>query len=89
MILGFLRLGLFLFIVMLAVYLVLSGWSRGVRRDELAAEWDDEIQTGDRDEFIRLGLLEHSRSLRRRLILGVFIIPYFVIAVLVYVMNFQ
>ncbi len=45
--------------------------------------------TGDRDAFIETGLADYDGSLRRKLIFGVFIVPYAVIAVLVYVMNFM
>nr|WP_073142953.1 hypothetical protein [Litoreibacter ascidiaceicola] len=84
-----LRLSLVAFIVMLIVYFILSAWSRSVRRGKLAEEWDEEVREGDRDAFIEQGLAEYDGSLRRKLILGVFVVPYLVIAVLVYVVNFQ
>nr|WP_121022304.1 hypothetical protein [Litoreibacter meonggei] len=84
-----LRLGAMAFIVMLIVYFVLSAWSRSVRRGKLAEEWDEEIRTGDREAFIETGLADYDGSLRRKLILGVFVVPYLVIGVLVYVVNFQ
>ncbi|NNK79124.1 MAG: hypothetical protein HKP40_10470 [Litoreibacter sp.] len=83
------RLAFFAFLVMLLVYLVLSAWSRSVRRGKLAAEWDEEIRSGDRAAFIEEGLEEYDRSLRRKLIFGVFVVPYVVIGVLVYVINFM
>ncbi|EPX80650.1 hypothetical protein [Litoreibacter arenae] len=89
MIFALLRLTVMAFIVMLIVYFILSAWSRSVRRGKLAEEWDEEIRAGDRDEFIEKGLAEYDGSLRRKLILGVFVVPYLVIGVLVYVVNFQ
>lgn len=89
MIFGLLRLGAMAFIVMLLVYFVLSWWSRGVRRDKLEAEWDEDIQTGDKAAFVEEGLEDYEGSLRRKLIFGVFVVPYLVIAVLVYVVNYQ
>ncbi|TDT75329.1 hypothetical protein BDE40_2057 [Litoreibacter halocynthiae] len=89
MIFAILRLSLVAFIVMLIVYFILSAWSRSVRRGKLAEEWDEEVREGDRDAFIEQGLEEYDGSLRRKLILGVFVVPYLVIAVLVYVVNFQ
>ncbi|WP_348773483.1 hypothetical protein [Litoreibacter halocynthiae] len=89
MIIAILRLSLVAFIVMLIVYFILSAWSRSVRRGKLAEEWDEEVREGDRDAFIEQGLEEYDGSLRRKLILGVFVVPYLVIAVLVYVVNFQ
>ncbi|SDW09270.1 hypothetical protein [Litoreibacter albidus] len=88
MIFAVLRLSIIAFILMLIVYFFLSAWSRSVRRGKLAEEWDEEVQTGDRDLFIEQGLAEYDTSLRRKLILGVFVVPYLVIGVLVYVVNF-
>ncbi len=89
MIFGILRLGFFAFLVMLVVYFVLSAWSRSVRRGKLAEEWDEEGMSGDKEAFIEQGLIDYDGSLRRKLIFGVFVVPYLVIGVLVYVVNFQ
>ncbi len=89
MIFAILRLSVVAFIVMLIVYFVLSSWSRSVRRGKLAEEWDEDVREGDRDAFIEHGLVDYDGSLRRKLILGVFVVPYLVIGVLVYVVNFQ
>lgn len=89
MIFAILRLSVVAFIVMLIVYFVLSSWSRSVRRGKLAEEWDEDVREGDRDAFIDQGLKDYDGSLRRKLILGVFVVPYLVIGVLVYVVNFQ
>ncbi|WP_366943200.1 hypothetical protein [uncultured Litoreibacter sp.] len=89
MIIGILRLFVLAFIVMLVVYFILSAWSRSVRRGKLRAEWDEEIREGDREAFVEEGLEDYDQSLRRKLILGVFVVPYMVIGILIYVVNFQ
>lgn len=89
MIIGILRLMAMAFVVMLVVYFLLSAWSRSVRRGKLGEEWDEEVREGDRAAFIDEGLEEYDQSLRRKLIFGVFVVPYLVIGILVYVMNFQ
>ena len=89
MIIGILRLMVMAFVVMLVVYFILSSWSRSVRKGKLAEEWDEGAQTGDRDAFIKAGLAEYDGSLRKKLIFGVFIVPYLVIGLLVYIVNFQ
>ena len=89
MIIGILRLMIFAFLVMLVVYFVLSWWSRSVRRSKLEEEWDTENRNGDRDAFVRAGLEEYDGSLRRKLIFGVFVVPYVVMGILIYVMNFM
>ena len=76
------------FLVLSVVYICLSLYSRAVRRDKLEKEWDEEIQQGDRETFVQAGLREYDGSLRRKLILGVYIVPLVVISVIIYFTNF-
>jgi hypothetical protein len=76
------------FVILTIIYVILSVWSRSVRREHLEEEWDSEIRTGDRDAFIRDGLRDYDRSLTRKLILGVYVIPVLFVAVMIYVMNY-
>ena len=76
------------FLVLSVVYICLSLYSRAVRRDKLEKEWDEEIQQGDRETFVEAGLREYDGSLRRKLILGVYIVPLVVISVIIYFTNF-
>ncbi|GGB91380.1 hypothetical protein GCM10011363_04960 [Marivita lacus] len=77
------------FLVLSVVYICLSLYSRAVRRDKLEREWDEEIQTGDREAFVKAGLRDYDGSLRRKLILGVYIVPLTVISVIIYLTNFH
>lgn len=77
------------FAVLTAIYVIISIWSRSVRREKLEEEWDEEIRDGDRDAFIEAGLRDYDRSLRRKLILGVYVVPLALVLVLVYVTNFM
>ncbi len=69
--------------------MILSIWSRSVRREKLEEEWDGEIRTGDRDAFIEEGLRAYDRSLRRKLILGVYVIPVLFVLGMIYLMNYM
>ncbi len=51
--------------------------------------WDEEIRTGDRDAFVRQGLQEYDGSLRRKLILGVYIVPLSLMTAIIYFTNFH
>jgi Ca2+/Na+ antiporter len=77
------------FVLLTALYLILSLWSRSVRRERLEEEWDSEIRTGDRDAFIEEGLRAYDRSLRRKLILVVYVIPVLFVLGMIYVMNYR
>ena len=84
------RLLFILLIVQTIIYAGLSFYSRRVRRAKLAARWDaKEVLTSDREAFIERGLKKYDRSFRRKLILGVYIVPLGAIAILVYVTNFM
>jgi hypothetical protein len=76
------------FVVLTVIYVSLSLYSRAVRRAKLEAEWADEGMTGDKDAFIEQGMQRYDGSLRRKLILGVYIVPVISVAVLIYVVNF-
>ena len=75
------------FIVLSIIYVCLSLYSRAVRRSKLKAEWD-ETRDGDRDAFIDAGLAEYDGSLRRKLILGVYVVPTVIVAIIIYLTNF-
>lgn len=77
------------FLALSVVYICLSLYSRAVRRDKLEKEWDEENQQGDRETFVEAGLREYDGSLRRKLILGVYIVPLTVISVIIYLTNFH
>ncbi len=80
---------LILFAGLSVIYASLSLYARARRRDNLEAEWEEEASAGDRDTFIRAGLAEYDHSLRRRLILGVYVIPIVLIGTVIYFTNFN
>ena len=85
---GWLRLALIAFVLMSVVYVCLSWYSRSVCREKLEKEYDAGGIDGDRQAFIEAGLEEYNKSLRAKLIWGVYIIPLVVVAAMLYVMNF-
>ncbi|MBJ6372342.1 hypothetical protein [Sedimentitalea arenosa] len=86
---AFFRLMFILMIVLTIVYVTLSLYSRSVRRNKLEAHWKTKGLTGDREAFVQRGLQKYDKSFRRKLILGVYVVPLMAIAVLVYVTNFM
>jgi predicted permease len=76
------------FAVLTILYVILSVWSRSVRREKLEEEWDEDIREGDRAAFITEGLRDYDRSLRRKLILGVYVVPVLFVLVMIYVVNY-
>ncbi|WP_298840193.1 hypothetical protein [uncultured Roseobacter sp.] len=76
------------FVVLTVVYICLSFYSRARRREKLEAAWDDDGGPGARAEFVRRGLEDYDGSLRRKLILGVYVVPTLVVALIIYFTNF-
>jgi Ca2+/Na+ antiporter len=95
MILGLLRAGLMAFVILTVVYLLVSVYSRSVRREKLEKEFDalaaeppmEGTSPADRDAYIEAGLQAYRGSLRRKLIWLVYIIPMAVVISTVYYVN--
>ena len=83
------RLLFIMMIVLTIIYVSLSFYGRAQQRERLEEEWRDQGRPGDRDAFVRAGLEVYQGSLRRKLLLGVYIVPLTAIAVLVYVTNYM
>ncbi|MFZ7090902.1 hypothetical protein [Primorskyibacter sp. 2E233] len=77
------------FIILTVVYVALSIYSRRVRRAKLINEWNDEGRIGDRETFVEEGLKDYDHSLRRKLILGVYVVPLVLIGTIIYLTNFR
>lgn len=77
------------FFVLTVIYICLSLWSRSVRRGKLNAEWQEGGHEGSYETFMDDGLRDYDRSLRRKLILGVYVIPVIIVSVIIYLTNFH
>lgn len=86
---AWLRLTLIGFVVLSVIYVILSIWSRRLRRRKLHTEWDEQDMRGDRDAFVEEGLQDYDSSLRRKLILAVYIVPVTLVLVIIYMTNFM
>jgi hypothetical protein len=89
MIVEWLRLAVMGFFGLTPVYLLVSLYARSLRREALEKEWDAGDRAEDRDKFIATGMQAYGRSLRRRLILLVYIVPAVAVPTIIYVMNFK
>ncbi len=77
------------FIVLTVVYVCLSFYSRMVRRGKLRQKWENGPQRVDRDTFVQRGLERYDGSIRRKLIMGVYIVPVVVVTLIIYLTNFS
>ena len=91
---GILRILVFAFIGLSVVYLLVSIYSRSVRREKLEKAWDgDPAREGaakaDRDAYIADGMAVYEQSLRKRLIWLVYILPGVAVAIIIYAVNWN
>ena len=77
------------FFVLTVIYICLSLYSRAVCKSKLRRKWDEEIKEGDRDAFVVQGLAKYDVSLKRKLILGVYVVPVCLVALTIYLTNFH
>lgn len=87
----FVRLVLFGLIAMTVVYVCVSLYSRSVRREKLETAWAEDNPGSDdkaaRDAYVQTGMTEYDGSLRKRLILLVYVVPTLAIGAIMYMIN--
>lgn len=89
---GFARAVLLGFAVLSVLYVLISLYFRSLERERLEDDWAEEnpgVEGEDRDAYIEAGMKAYHRSLRRKLILGVYVVPVVAIAAVAYLMNSQ
>jgi|APLak6261702414_1056262.scaffolds.fasta_scaffold10994_2 hypothetical protein len=84
-----LRTAFFGFIGLTVVYVLVATYSRSVRREKLEKKFDAGGIEGDRDTYIEDGMKAYEHGLKHRLLWLVYIIPAVVVAVTVYLVNYQ
>jgi len=88
------RLGIFGFIALSIIYVLVSLYSRSVRREKLEERADAAISEGTldpagRNTYIEDGMRAYEQSLRKKLIWGVYVVPITLVIILIYVTNFM
>jgi hypothetical protein len=86
---GLIRLAVFGFVILTVIFVIWSLAARRAERRRLGEEWEIEGLAGEKETYVREGLAVYERSLRRRLIFGVYLVPLAVIGTIVYVVNYM
>ena len=84
---GFLRVLFVFFLVLVAIYLLLSLVLRLAERRRLAEEWEAGDQLVERDLFLQEGMATYDRSLRKKLLWLVIVLPMAGLLLLLYLLN--
>jgi hypothetical protein len=77
------------FTILTVIYVGLSIYSRRIRRGKLRQKWRNGPRLVDLDSFVQRGLKKYDNSIRRKLILGVYIVPVGLVVMIIYLTNFN
>ena len=83
------RLILLALVAMTVLYVLVSLYSRSVRREKLERRWEEEGRPGDRDAYVEAGMERYAGSFRRKLILSIYVVPMILLVVVIYLTNFH
>jgi len=87
---GFLRVAVFALIGLSIAYWLLAIYYRSTERERLEKKWDASPDAApDREAFVAEGMAAYEKSLRRKLIWLVFIVPMAAVAAILYIVNAQ
>ena len=78
------------FVILTAIYGVISVYSRSVRREKLEERWDEDHPGGDLDErtaYIDAGMAKYDSGFRKKLIFLVYVVPIVAVGVIMYLVN--
>ncbi|MEM9854597.1 MAG: hypothetical protein AAF841_09115 [Pseudomonadota bacterium] len=86
------RLFIIVMVISTILYVSISVYSRGMRREKLLDQWRADMRVGDQEAWLSEELAKYDRSLKRRLILLVYVLPLAFlgfIGIMLYVQNFM
>lgn len=90
---GFLRFVAIYLVVCTLIYVPVSLYARSLRRERLEEEWarehPDTPEGPAREAFIEAGMQDYHHSLRRKLILLIYVIPAVAIMALIVINNWN
>ncbi|MDZ7709319.1 MAG: hypothetical protein U5K36_03910 [Roseovarius sp.] len=87
--LALMRLLIFGGIALGTLYLGLSWYLRSAHRARMEKDWEAAGRPGNRAAYIEEGMAQYERSLRRRLLWLVFILPVAAVMLLIWLTNFN
>ncbi|MFT4151672.1 MAG: hypothetical protein QM656_15840 [Paracoccaceae bacterium] len=84
---AFIRLAVFGFIGLSAVYFLVRLYARSVHRERLEKRFDAGGIPGRREDYVSQGMRAYEGSLRRRLLWLVYVVPMAIMAGTIYLVN--
>lgn len=84
MLIGWIRNAVILLLLLTIIYGILTFINRVKEKDRLKKQHVADVATDSIDNFVTKGMVKYNKSLRAKLLLGVYLFPLAVFAVLVY-----
>ncbi|CAA9409971.1 MAG: hypothetical protein AVDCRST_MAG15-1531 [uncultured Rubellimicrobium sp.] len=84
---GFIRVVLIFFVLLVALHLVLRLWLRLRERRRLGQEWEAGDRLVTREIFVQTGMDDYDRSLRKRLLWLTVVLPMAGLILVLYLVN--
>ncbi|MCZ4282859.1 hypothetical protein O4H49_18890 [Kiloniella laminariae] len=79
-----------IFAILTVIYIALSRYYRWDKKKELESQFKAAARDeSEKEKFIAEGMVGYDRSLKKRLLLGVFALPLFIIFGLLFIANFM
>lgn len=94
MIIGWLRLGVFGFIGLTLVYVLVGIYARSLQREALERDWDsnpanEDALPSDRKTFVENGMGDYEKGLKKRLLLLIYVLPVVAVIATAYAINWS
>lgn len=77
-----------IFLLLTLAYAVLSATSNFRQRQKLKSEYHGETEIESKDDFVERGLRDYNRSVRPKMLLGVYIIPFIILVTLIWLAQY-
>lgn len=75
-------------IVLTALYFGLSWYLRAEHRRRMQDDWEAAGRPGSREAYVAAGMAQYERSLRRRLVWLVYVVPVTAVITIIYITNY-
>jgi len=83
------RLLIFGGIALAVLYLSLSWYFRAAHRQRMERDWEAAGRPGSRDAYVAEGMEQYQRSLQRKLLWLVIILPVTAVGLIIWITNFN
>jgi len=81
---GIIRWAVLLFLLLTVIYAILTFVNRNKQKDRLKVDYGETDKSLPMDDFMDQGMEKYNRSLKAKLVLGVYLFPLVVFCILIY-----